>query len=454
MESFKLAVGSELRVEVAMGDAVVVVMQAGLAELFGVELLVGRPYRLTGTRVAIYTHHGATLSVDSTAAPSSRVYTSTAGRASMERYAQLHAMLHAQRLSALKSGAAAAEAKASAENVVDSAAEKVVDKSSAGRGPRVLVAGPPDAGKSSLARILAAYAVRSGHAPTFVNLDVGDGGALGVPGCIAAAPLDRSCLEIESSGAGFVRTVPLAFWLGHSAAAESAGRFARLVARLATAVDARLVTWPTADASGVIVDTCGWAQHEAGLAALRETITSFSIDVILVVGDEWLAGKLDKEFGASLSVVKLEKVGGLNPAAAAFKREQGDARVRRYFYGRDAALLPRVVQVAFADVRVFRIGALNVSSDMAPVGMGGLDPERALRIDLKAAEGAELKHKLLAVVGDVTGEKDVAAGSARGWVVVKEVDVEGGWLTLLAPASALEGDGVKYLVAGAVSWYE
>ena len=453
MESFVLTVGGELRVEVATDDAVVVVLQTGLAELFGVELLVGRPYRLTGTRVAIYTHHGATLSVDSAAAPSSRVYTSTAGHAPMVRYAQLHAMLHEQRLAALKSGAAAAEAKASAA-AADGAAEKVVDKSSAGRGPRVLVAGPQDAGKSSLARILAAYAVRSGHAPTFVNLDVGDGGALCVPGCIAAAPLDRSCLEIESTGAGFVRTVPLAFWLGHSAAAESAGRFTRLVARLATTVDARLATWPTANASGVIIDTCGWAQHEAGLAALRETIASFSIDVILVVGDEWLAGKLDKEFGASLSVVKLEKVGGLNPAAAAFKREQGDARVRRYFYGRDAALLPRVVQVAFADVRVFRIGALNVSSDMAPVGMDGLDPERALQIDLKAAEGAELKHKVLAVVGDVTGEKDVTAGSARGWVVVKEVDAEGGWLTLLAPASALEGVGVKHLVAGAVSWYE
>lgn len=445
-ERHVLREGGELRLEVATDEAVAVTLQAGLAEVFGIELLLGRPYKLSGTRVAVYTHHGATLAVDRTAAPSSRVYISSAGHAPMQRYAQLHAMVHEQRLLALKAGAAATEAAAAA---ASGAAAEVA----AVRGPRVLVAGPPDAGKSSLARILAAYAVRSGHAPTFVNLDVGDGGALGVPGAIAAAPLDCSCLEVESSGAGFVRTVPHAFWLGHLAAAESAGRFERLTTRLAAAVDERLATWPVASASGVIIDTCGWAREEAGLVALRHTIAAFSVDVILIVGDEWLSGKLDREFGATLSVVSLPKVGGLNPPAAAFKREQGDARVRRYFYGRDGALQPRVLQVAFDDVEVFRIGALNVSSDMVPVGRGGLDPERALRIQLRGAEGAELKHKVLAVIHDATGAKDVAQGSCAGWVLVKEVDVEGGWLTLLAPASALKG-GVKCLVGGNIQWYE
>lgn len=38
-------------------------------------------------------------------------------------------------------------------------------------GPRVLVVGPADSGKSSLCAILTAYAVRVGRAPVFVDLD-------------------------------------------------------------------------------------------------------------------------------------------------------------------------------------------------------------------------------------------------------------------------------------------
>jgi polyribonucleotide 5'-hydroxyl-kinase len=40
-------------------------------------------------------------------------------------------------------------------------------------GPRVLVAGPTDTGKSSLCRMLLNWAVRSDHQPTYVDLDIG-----------------------------------------------------------------------------------------------------------------------------------------------------------------------------------------------------------------------------------------------------------------------------------------
>lgn len=45
----------------------------------------------------------------------------------------------------------------------------------------VLIAGQVDSGKSSLASLLASYAVRLGRAPLFVDLDVGQGN-IGVPG--------------------------------------------------------------------------------------------------------------------------------------------------------------------------------------------------------------------------------------------------------------------------------
>jgi sigma54-dependent transcription regulator len=41
-------------------------------------------------------------------------------------------------------------------------------------GPRVVLIGPTDSGKSTLSRMLLNWAVRSGWEPTFVDLDVGE----------------------------------------------------------------------------------------------------------------------------------------------------------------------------------------------------------------------------------------------------------------------------------------
>ena len=59
-----------------------------------------------------------------------------------------------------------------------------------GEGPRVIIVGPSDSGKSTLSRILLSYACREGHKPIFVDLDIGQGSA-GVPGCVTAVPVER-----------------------------------------------------------------------------------------------------------------------------------------------------------------------------------------------------------------------------------------------------------------------
>jgi polyribonucleotide 5'-hydroxyl-kinase len=46
-------------------------------------------------------------------------------------------------------------------------------RSSGGVGPRVILVGPTDAGKSTVCRLLVNWAVRSGFEPTLVDLDVG-----------------------------------------------------------------------------------------------------------------------------------------------------------------------------------------------------------------------------------------------------------------------------------------
>ena len=57
-----------------------------------------------------------------------------------------------------------------------------------------MVVGPPDSGKTTTAKILAAYAVRLDRTPIYVDLDVGKG-SMAVPGTICASILDRSFLN-------------------------------------------------------------------------------------------------------------------------------------------------------------------------------------------------------------------------------------------------------------------
>ena len=147
----------ELRLEVgADGEAGFVQLLRGTAELFGVELAEGRAYALPpGRSAALFSWHGCELAVWGGA---QNVYTADDGAAPL--WAALHPRLEARREEARLGG---------------------------GWGPRVAVVGPTDAGKSSLCRVLAAYAARCGRAVTVVDTDVGQVRALAAAAAAAAA---------------------------------------------------------------------------------------------------------------------------------------------------------------------------------------------------------------------------------------------------------------------------
>ncbi|KAJ0049859.1 hypothetical protein NL108_005156, partial [Boleophthalmus pectinirostris] len=77
------------------------------------------------------------------------------------------------------------------------------------RGPRVMVVGPTDVGKSTVCRLLLSYAVRVGRRPTFVELDVGQSG-VSVPGTVSALCIERPA-DVEE---GFSVQAPLVYHFG------------------------------------------------------------------------------------------------------------------------------------------------------------------------------------------------------------------------------------------------
>merc|ERR1711865_731442 len=112
----------ELRLEV-QSDQVALTLISGAAEVFGAELAVGHTNVIpSGSKIAAFTWHGCVLEV---VGKPDVMY--VANETPMRLYQNIHILLDQRRQAARETGA---------------------------RGPRVLVAGPSDSGKSTLCRIL------------------------------------------------------------------------------------------------------------------------------------------------------------------------------------------------------------------------------------------------------------------------------------------------------------
>jgi polyribonucleotide 5'-hydroxyl-kinase len=160
---------TELRCEAKENEWLTVRLTNGLAELFGVELAQNKEYTFHDQNFAIFTWYGCTIETISniTGGDGSSIY--VADTTPMIAYVNTHIQLEARRDVALANN---------------------------DFGPRVVIVGGTDAGKSSFSHILTAYAVRLDRTPIFVDLDVGQS-SISIPGTIAAVPLDKSCLSVE-----------------------------------------------------------------------------------------------------------------------------------------------------------------------------------------------------------------------------------------------------------------
>lgn len=414
-QPYSLTQGHELRIEVGDNNTVYLTLRQGRAEVFGTELSLGQKVALTGQKVAVYTWYGCRLDIQGKA---DVMY--EADETPMVSYLNAHGVLEERREAAKKCG---------------------------GDGPRVVVVGTTDCGKSTLCKVLCNYAVRKNWCPTMVDLDVGQG-SIACPGSIGATPVDTP-IDVEE---GLPLEVPLVFFFGAVTPSENPELYKYLVGRLAAVLERRAAASPEARAAGMMINTMGWVE-ELGYELLLHSITTLRADVVLVVGQERLYSQLRQHLGPAatgtsggvVQVVKLPKSGGVVTRTPPLRKAARTGRVREYFYGQKGDLQPHSSTVPFSQLHVYRVGGgPRAPSSALPIGAQSVsDPLRVAPVVITS----ELLHSVLAV-SHASEIDEVLPLNIAGYVYVTDVDVARSTITYLAPCPGpLPG---KFLLAGSL----
>jgi polyribonucleotide 5'-hydroxyl-kinase len=227
-----LAANTEYRFEVSFARTLTVKLQSGTAEFFGTELAPSTTYSFQGTKGAIFTWHGCRLDI------SGEVESDyVAEETPIMSCANLHFALELLRDQSVSSG-------------------------STEMGPRVLVVGPENSGKTSLVKTLTSYAAKTDRQPMVINLDPRQG-MLSIPGSFSAAAYS-SIVDIEEgwgsspiSGPSPIPVkMPLVYHYGLKDP-EEGKVFKPLVTRMALAVTSRLEEDKLSKQAGFIIDSSG-----------------------------------------------------------------------------------------------------------------------------------------------------------------------------------------------------
>jgi len=299
---------NEWRVETSNSSTMTLKLESGTCEIFGTELSPAITYVFKNAmKFAVATYQGCQISY-TVSSPLASEYLSE--ETTLKQTLNLHFAL---------------------ENAARS-----------GKSPRVMIIGPKDSGKTTLARTLSAYSLKtSKKEPILVNLDPS------LPHFSISTQLTATklhdMLDVETStmgesvttgpGNGIYRSqIPLVKNFGLEKFNNNLELYKSLISELAFEVDCK-ISKSELDSGTVIIDTP--FLNVSNWSLIQHVIDSFRVDVLLVVGNERLLVDLRKKLTlpTSFSMIKVPRSSGSVEKEPAYERELQQRSIKQYFYG-------------------------------------------------------------------------------------------------------------------------
>ena len=368
MSKLEITRGDEVRVQ---GERFRVFLEDGDAEVFGSRMEKGKWYEFVDERFPIYSYGGCLLTLEGQAS------TEISKGSNMSAYLKL----------------------------VDSIRQA---STASGKGLRVLIAGPCDAGKSSLSKVLTNYRLADGSKVIYVDLDPGQ--SLSLPGTISAVAIHHPLPLVNS----FDNLVPFSFFTGNTSPAGSPQQFLGQMRNLSVAIDAVVAANEDFLRGGMVVNSCGWIE-EFGLQVLKSSIQDFHINFIVVMGSDSLYAHLLSEFPH----IRTEYVPistGIIPRSKIVRYQNRMKKIRDYFFGVSLKLTPHTQTYDFSQFVFLRCNP----------GMQ--------YTTLHVHEIPTLQGHLLAISNSPSIES-VSQWNVAGFVIVREVSERTQQITFLSPNS-------------------
>ncbi|RZF37794.1 hypothetical protein LSTR_LSTR007156 [Laodelphax striatellus] len=285
------------------------------------------------------------------------------------------------------------------------------------RGPIVMIVGPKDVGKSTLATTLTNYAVRMSkkRTPVFVDTDPGQG-SLSLPGTIGSALITE---EIQPEKNISEQVDPLIYNVGSTRLGGNP-IYKLMISKLAASVLNRLESNKRAKSSGLIINTPGWTQSE-GFDLIKHTAQAFEVDIILVLYQKKLYDELYRVMPNFVKLVQMPKLEGVRFRSQELRWECRDRVLKDYFYGPNNELKPYVFDVEWKDFKVYKV---FYTDDSRPESISLSFP----------ALNTSLRNRILAVTF-AQKKDDALESNISGFVCVADVvcQVRDKKVTLLSP---------------------
>lgn len=298
---------SEWRVETSKSSTMTLQLESGTAEIFGTELSPKISYVFNDSmKFAVATYQGCKISYTTTHSIDSEYISD---ETILKQVLNLH---------------------------------YAIENLSKSKRSRVLIIGPKDCGKTSLARTLASYALKTSEKlPYLVNLNP-KLPHFSVSSQLTAVKIHDS-LDVESTtlgetlttgpGTGIYRSqIPLVKNFGLENFSENLELYKCLISELAEVVESK-ISASAEDSGTVIVDTP--PLNVSNWKIIQHIVDSFQINLILVVGNERLLVDLRKKLTLpeDFAMIKIPRSSGCIEKEPKYERDLQQRAIRQYFYG-------------------------------------------------------------------------------------------------------------------------